>query len=114
MMETGWYEMELDGQLDLLGLSAQTVESYRQRVSELAERHFNNTSVTDIELLRLGAEYEPNGISLLFLEFTAKDNTGREAEIRIPAEGSRFQMINIQTSHNDMIPGFVFEGPGIG
>jgi hypothetical protein len=114
MRDTGWFDMNLTGQLEFLGVSAQSVASYRQTARTLAERHFNNTSVTSIELTRLSAEYAQDGMSLLSLVFTATDNTGREAEIMIPSGGSRFRMIHIQTSHNDIIPGFVFDGLGIG
>jgi len=81
------------------------VEAYKQQALELAQRHFNLTTVEDIQF----DEIDGNHIS-----FAAIDNTGREAIIRIPREGADWRMIGISTMHNDFIPGFRYDRPGLG
>jgi len=50
--------------------------------------------------------------TLGWLAFTAIDDSGREAHITISAESGR--SARIETKHNDIVPGFNYDRPGVG
>ena len=104
---------------DLIPTTLDNMEEYKNAALTFAKRHFNNTEVVSIEFDRafpalLG--YDDSGnviVKTLRLDFLATDSTGREAEVMILSGTKALHSIN--THHNDMIPGFVFEGcPGPG
>ena len=118
VMDSGYFEMSAQEQKDFVGLSNDMLEAYKQTALELASRHFNNSEVTDIVLgtawgISLGiAPVRGADGTLTFglgsLTFTATDNTGREAYITIPAGPGATHTIYVGTSHNDIIPDFVW------
>ncbi|MCL2216445.1 MAG: hypothetical protein FWB91_05415 [Defluviitaleaceae bacterium] len=122
LLESGWFEMSLAEQMVLAGLSPEALEAYKQTAMELAQRHFDRSVVTDLQLYALGASSilitfmapGETGIPIDVLHFTATDDTGREAKIFIPSTAARWNSIRISTHHNDFIPGFVYNRPGLG
>jgi hypothetical protein len=95
-----------------LAISAQSAREY-------AQRHFNNTVVVSVEFQKatpnaVGRDASENAyFTDYLLIFTVTDNTGREADVRIFMESG--QLFHISTQHNDVIPGYRYEGgSGIG
>ena len=104
---------------DLIPATIDNIEEYKNAALDFAKRHFNNTEIVSIEFDRafpalLGKD--DSGyvvVQTIRLDFLATDSTGREAEIMILS--GTMDLHSINTHHNDMIPGFVFEGcPGPG
>jgi len=115
LLESGWFDMNLDEQIAFAGISDKALEAYTQIASNLAQAQFNLSGVADVKLSELGASgMIDNVVDLVALNFIATDSTGREALIFIPSADAGFNMINISTSHNDFIPGFIFEDDGLG
>ncbi|MCL2564636.1 MAG: hypothetical protein FWE24_02345 [Defluviitaleaceae bacterium] len=112
LLETGWFDMDINEQLAFAGLSEEAVKIYTQTAARLAKAQFNISGVSDVQLAGLSANgMTGNIVELAALNFTAIDNTGREAFISIPPTDVR-GMIDISTQHNDFIPGFFYDGPG--
>jgi len=129
-----WYtsddetSISLEERMEYLGLTAEQLELYTTRAKELAQRHFNNSEVVDVQLggdlgrvwntgLIAGPRRDANGNVYTVLEslyFSVTDDTGRIASVTIPSSSSDSNGITISTQHNDIIPGFFHEYPGIG
>ena len=124
---SSWFEMSTDEQLEFSDMTSERLEAYTQTALGLAQRHFNHTTV---ESMQLGDAWDNS--STFFMErieddgaggnivivssvaFTAIDQTGREAIIRVPTENASWQLISVGTMHNEFIPGFSYEGDGVG
>ena len=122
-----WYDMDFEERIAALGLTHEEMDAYKQSAVNLAQIHFNHSTVVDV---RWGDALNPGDVGLqaimrkdeggnetLQLEsltVTVTDATGREAIITIPASLSLYNNIYIGTSHNDFIPGFHLEVPGLG
>jgi hypothetical protein len=109
MAESGVWEMDIYEQMAFLGLSFEQLEAYTQTAAELAQRHFNNSTVEDVQFshVSIGSDFhgDANALVLVGLAFTATDNTGREAYVHIPAGTPFFNAVSISTQHNDFVPG---------
>jgi len=109
MAESGVWDMDIYEQMAYLGFSPEQLEAYAQTAAELAQRHFNNSTVEDVQLshLSIGPNFDGdvNLMVLVGLVFTATDDAGREASVRIPAGTPVFNSVSISTQHNDFIPG---------
>jgi len=117
LLESGWFDMDIYEQIELLGLSDEALEAYLQTAKRLAEAQFNTTSVSNVQLDTFWANGMIDGVvDLATIVFVALDSTGREAIITISASDAVFQSINISTQHNDFVPGFEFYylGGGVG
>ena len=127
LMEIGWFRLTLEEQIEFLGVSSETLNSYEQRAREFAERHFNLSSVVDVRLddsylrspiVAFTSEIDESGsgadFRLASLRFIATDDTGREAVVVIPADTADWMRrdVEISTQHNDFIPGFNYDRPG--
>ena len=113
LLNTGWFDMSIDEQVVFAGISVDALESYLQIATRFAESHFNTSDVSDVQLHNIAT----NGmiddvVEVAALNFTAVNNTGREALIFIPATGADFGMTSIDTSHNDFVPGFNYNHSG--
>lgn len=118
MGEEGWLKMVDAGNTILESLPPEQLEMYVNRATELAQRHFNNSTVVDVRLgnewsegTRIGITFDEDENFVFYLdglEFTATDDTGRTAFITIPAAEATFTFINITTQHNDRIPGWCY------
>lgn len=124
---TRWFEMSAKEQLELTDITPERLEHYRQQAHELAQRHFNMTTVQNVELgdawssgstfVNQVMEYNGRGefnIIVGAITFTATDNTGREAIVRIPTENGSWHSVSVNSMHNDFIPGFSYDRPGRG
>ena len=116
---SGWFEMIAETQLEQSGITPERLEHYESQALELAQRHFNLTAVQDIRLGDAQSEtltFNSGTFTSSFytITFTATDNTGREAIIRIPTENAGWRFTSVSTLHNDFIPGFSYDRPGIG
>ena len=95
------------------------IEEYALAARGYAEKHFINTEVVNVELENTypaSYDFDENGdliVTALQLIFTSTDNTGREAEVVIMRETKNLSRIS--TQHNDIIPGYNYEGdvPGL-
>ncbi|MCL2372747.1 MAG: hypothetical protein FWC78_05025 [Defluviitaleaceae bacterium] len=130
-MEVGarWQDMSTEEHLAASDITPARLEAYTQKALELAQRHFHQTTVQTIEI---GDAWRSGGASMFFTEelyvneagdiaatigsisFLVTDNTGREAEVRIPTATAHWRLTSVQTMHNEFIPGFEYHGPGIG
>ena len=75
---------------------------FQSLVEEYAQKHFNNTSVVSV-VYELGFS-RFDGIPQL--QFTAIDETGREASITFDVNSK--QLVGLCTQSNDIVPGFDF------
>jgi flavin-binding protein dodecin len=115
LLESGWFDMDVYEQIELLGMSDESLEAYLQTAKKLAEAQFNTTGVSNVQLDTFWANGMIDGVvDLATIVFVALDSTGREAIITISASDAAFQSINISTQHNDFVPGFEFYYPGGG
>ncbi|MCL2409160.1 MAG: hypothetical protein FWC96_06040 [Oscillospiraceae bacterium] len=109
MTESGVWEMDIYAQMAFVDLSNEQLEAYAQTAVELAQRHFNNSAVEDVQFshLSIGPDFggDLTALVLTGIVFTATDDTGREAHVRIPAGTPFFNSVSISTQHNDFIPG---------
>ena len=113
ILESGWFDMDLEEQIEFVGLSNEALDSYTQKVSKLANAQFNSSNVVNIELQAITPTITNNNeVYIEALNFTAIDNNGREAVILIPATDSILQTVRISTNHNDFIPYFQFNNNG--
>ena len=121
MME--FFEQDFYGRIAMLEITDETIESYTKTAATLAERHFNNTTVTDVTIgndewsgVSAMVERNENGEKVLVLQtltFIATDDMGRTAYISISATDIQHG-ISISTQHNDIIPDFCFGDEGRG
>jgi len=113
VLDSGWFDMDIHEQMGYVGLSSAQFEAYTQTAKDLAQRHFNNSTVADVQLVFLGigpTGDSPEGFVLDSLSFSITDDTGREANVSMPTSSAIFHnWINISTQHNDFIPGFFYE-----
>jgi len=123
-----WYYINstvgLEERMEYLGVAREDLETYKQMAAELAQRQFIDSTVVDVQFgdeFSVGVLTEPvldqDGTVRLVLGgliFTATDDTGRTATIRLPASTGRWQGISISTQHNDIVPGFSYDRPGRG
>ena len=115
LVETGWFDMDINEQLAFAGISDNALESYTQTVTSLAQAQFNISGVSNVQFSGLSANGVTDGVvDIAVLNFTALDNTGREAIISIPVTGAEFRSMSISTQHNDFIPGFELAEPVTG
>jgi len=119
---SSWFVMSADEQLELSDITPQRLEAYTQTALGLAQRHFDHTTVESIQLGDAWAydstffmeRIEDDGaggkiVIISSVAFTAVDQTGREAIIRVPTENASWQLISVGTMHNEFIPGFSYE-----
>lgn len=111
-----WYEKDITEQIAEIGLTETEIDAYKKQATELAEKHFNNSTVAEAGLIspRPGANlhvrprFDEADNMKFFLEsltFSVTDDTGREALITIPSKNAHFaSAIIISTQHNDFIP----------
>ena len=128
LFRTKWFEMSAEEQLKSSDITSERFEYYMQMALDRAKRHFNITTVQDI---KLGSNFQvpiqiqtlerlefdsTGGFTAIIgtLIFTATDNTGREAVLRIPTANSSWRFTSVETMYNDFIPGFSYDRPGIG
>ena len=88
-----------------------------QTVTELAQKHFNNSTVVNVELSHMNfiALERVNGelvVTDYLLIFNVTDDTGRVADVLMTKYSS--QVFNIITQHNDIIPGFRYHNEHLG
>ncbi|MCL2199621.1 MAG: LysM peptidoglycan-binding domain-containing protein [Defluviitaleaceae bacterium] len=110
-------------------LTPEEIEFYTQEAWDFAQRHFNNSTVVDVQLGQFGDGYirigpfsspifdEDGKVSLLTLggfTFTVTDDTGRVAIVVIPVETGISPYSSIRTQGNDDDPDFYFYDDGIG
>lgn len=105
-------------------ITPEQLEAYSQQAEEIAQLHFNNSTVVDVQLgneWSIGPNciplHDENGNIILVLDgidFTVTDDTGRTADVRIPTESGFSPSIRIVTQHNDRIPGYNYDRPGLG
>jgi len=105
VVASGWFEMDITGQVAYAGLSESQIETYTQTAKEYAQRHFNNSTVVSISLEQFGINPSPAGIEIINLSFVAIDDTGREAHVNVPTASASIRSVWISTQHNDFIPG---------
>ena len=90
------------------------LEIFTEMAKDFAQRHFNDTRVVSAELstygFQIGPDANENLLAVPSLWFTVLDETGREATVWLCGATNRLKSIN--TSANDIIPGF-FDG-GVG
>lgn len=92
-----FFDMTISQQIAASDLTPQAIEQYTQRAMHYARRHFNPSTVTDIQLLSMfpcvsswidsSGNLIPN---ITLLTFTATDDTGREAHVSIPTATGYF------------------------
>jgi hypothetical protein len=121
-----WFEMDIDEQLEFSDLTPERLEAYKQTALELAQKHFNQTTVESIQVgdawsnsplfMECIEENEDGGYHIIVsaIAFNALDNTGREAIIKIPTENASWRLVSVGTMHNEFIPGFSYDRDGIG
>ena len=87
------------------------IEMYEQMAKGYAEKHFNTTDVVSVKY-EAGSPYlfarAADGrvvVRNYIVTFAITDNTGREAHVSVITGTTRLH--NINTNHNDIIPGFV-------
>jgi hypothetical protein len=117
-----------------LGFSVEQLGYYMEKAIDYAQGHFNETTVMNAILGQIvtdarGTPMFLSGITphpvvdengtLSFvvgsLTFTVTDHTGREALVLMTTgQITHVQMVSITTQNNDIIPGFVFDHPGLG
>jgi len=115
LVEAGWFDMDIYEQVTFAGISDDLLETYMQTAIRVAKAQFNISYVRDVQLADLGANGMTDGVvDIATLNFTASDNTGREAIISISTSDLAFRSVSISTQHNDFIPGFVFRDDGSG
>jgi len=111
-----WHNMSTPERIEFIGgIPQETLDAYMQTAKEFAQRHFNNTTVIDIQLggnrlddqrdIEVHGRIDENGeftFVLSTLTFLVTDDTSREAFVRISAESALWNMIFIDTRHNDI------------
>jgi hypothetical protein len=107
-------------------LTPEDIAFYTQKAKEFTQRHFNNSTVVDVQLgnewsigPRSTSRIDENGDIILVLEafiFTVTDDMGRIATVTIPAKSAFSPTSSVETQHNDSDPDFHFDdgGRGIG
>ncbi|MCL2856668.1 MAG: hypothetical protein FWE19_02945 [Oscillospiraceae bacterium] len=118
LLELGWNDItDVHERIEHVGgVSPEALEAYTQTAKGFAERHFSSSAVVDVSLIDIFI-MPGSGNTISVLEafiFTATDDTGREATIRIPVQSAEQRAVSITTQHNDLIPGFSYDRPGIG
>lgn len=102
--------------------SPELLEECAKAAADFAAKHFVNTEVTSVELKdepSVTFESDKNGNTIIApdrrLRFTVTDSTGREADIAIIVAEIK-KLSYIITQHNDIVPGYSYEGdtPGLG
>jgi len=94
------------------------LDEYAQAAEDFAAKHFTGTEVVSVEFRSAavaGFELDENGNIVMNgqrLLFTVTDSTGREAEVAISRETR--ELFSIGTQHNDVVPGYNYDAPGIG
>lgn len=123
-----WHEMDVDARIAYTDLTPERIAGYTQQALDLAQRHFNFTTVEDI---RIGDAWN-SASNVFFIErlldknsdgeyvaivssisFIVTDSTGRDAEVRIPTANASWLLTSVHTMHNEFIPGFSY-GDGAG
>ena len=113
-----WQDMDAHARMVYLGLTSEDIEAYAQTARGFTERHFNNSTVVDFSdgVPHVGIVIDNNGnaaFEFTSVTFTATDDTGREAIVTIEAGTHSLSASGIVTEHNDFIPGFSYNRPGI-
>ncbi|MCL2837956.1 MAG: hypothetical protein FWE04_02665 [Oscillospiraceae bacterium] len=123
IVESGFFEKSASEMMEFVGLSNEELEAYTQKALDLAQRHFNNSEVVDIQVgidFGFGLRTESHksyvittpelnddgsiGFAFSAIQFTATDDTGREAHITIPSASANYVRTEVRTQHNDIIP----------
>jgi hypothetical protein len=110
-VEARWWELNLDEQLTFLGISIADVAGYIETARLLAEAHFATEGPVG-KLSSLRVQLGDNGLELAAIEYVLTHGN-REAVISIPASVAHIIRYDIQTTHNDFIPGFEFHYDGV-
>jgi len=119
LLEIGWFEMSHAEQIEFANFSPEAMENYKQAAMDFAVRHFNTSTVVDVQLHSINAaglivSGDESVLDIAWIGFYATDDTGREANIILPPEDATSRIVSISTQHNDFVPGFVFEDDGRG
>ena len=99
-------------------LNAQATEDYAQAAEDYAAKHFMGAGIASVEFRNAAAagfDLDENGklfAAAQQLIYAVTDNTGREAEVAISLETK--ELLHILTQHNDVIPGYNYDAPGVG
>ena len=97
------------------------LDEYTQMAESFAAKHFNNTEVIGSRLSEYNSfgdfALDENGKIIIApnwsIWFTVTDSTGREADLGINMITG--ELMNLLTQHNDIVPGYSYEGPpGVG
>jgi len=100
------------------GQPPENLDEYAQAAKDFAAKHFIGTEIASVEFVNASAagfDLDENGklfVAAQQLLFTVTDSTGREAEVAINRETK--DLLRIITQHNDVVPGYNFETPGVG
>ncbi|MCL2202082.1 MAG: hypothetical protein FWB75_08965, partial [Oscillospiraceae bacterium] len=116
-------DFDLEERIAALGLSQEMLDTYTQTALEFAQRHFYNSEVVEFGLagawsINASIAFDAKGnesLNLEILNFTAIDDTGREASVTITSENSQFSdFVSISSQQADLIEGFYYSRPGRG
>ena len=100
------------------GQPPENLDEYAQAAKDFAAKHFIATEIVSVAFVNVSAaKFDLDERGKLFvaawqLLFTVTDSTGREAEVAISRETKDLRRIT--TQHNDVIPGYSYEAPGVG
>ena len=118
---TMWFEMDTDEQLKYSDITPERLEAYKLTALEFAERHFNTTTVQNIQLGdawvsantfftgEVHGEGDDRIMTITNITFTATDHTGMELIILIPTENASWRRLSVCSMHNSFVPGFSYD-----
>ena len=112
MMQIGWFDMNLCEQLGFLRVTTSSIASYIATAQSLGNAHFNTQGLTG-SLRGVRTQLGDDGLELAAIQYVLIYNN-REAIINVPTSVVFFGSYNIETNHNDFIPGFRFNDDGRG
>jgi len=112
MMQIGWFDMHLCAQLQFLGVTPSSIASYIVTAQSLGNAHFGTQGLTG-SLRGVRTQWGDDGLVMAAIQYVLTYNN-REAIITVPASAAFFGSYNVETHHNDFIPGFRFNDGGQG
>ena len=113
MMEADWFNLTLDAQLQILGVTDEVIANYIAVAQQLGNAHFDTFGLTGaLRAVRTQMNNEGR-LVLAVIQYIVTYNN-REAIINVPTAAALFAMYRVETGHNDFIPGFYFHDDGRG
>jgi len=105
LREIDWSIMDVSEQIKMAGITKEELERYSETAMELAQRHFNLSTVVDLDVTYIGSfgittSNNVRTVEISMLGFVATDDTGIKANISIPAEESKWPSISIDAFDN--------------